>query len=68
MDPNETIREMRELAHGISNTYGDEESLWAGKCLAEFFEDLDEWISKGGFLPRDWKQAQKEGSQWNSGL
>jgi hypothetical protein len=24
--------------------------------ISELFQALDEWISKGGFLPKDWKE------------
>jgi hypothetical protein len=42
MDPNIALEELREL--------------FAGKATAEAaaFQDLDEWLSKGGFLPDDW--------------
>jgi hypothetical protein len=25
--------------------------------IAEYFEALDSWISKGGFLPNDWNKV-----------
>lgn len=57
MDPNETLRELREsvrraqrAADGDSNDAEIEAWQEAGeKILA-----LDEWLSRGGFLPDDW--------------
>jgi hypothetical protein len=42
MDPNEALRLLRKYA---SDTPG---------ALGEQFEALDEWLSKGGFLPTAW--------------
>jgi len=59
MDPNETLRQMRELAEKIHAA----DHTDASECpdeLNEYFilaEELDEWITKGGFIPRAWEQA-----------
>lgn len=50
MDPNATLRRLRELC-ALDNCH-----LFAVE-IADLFEALDEWISKGGFLPEDWKVA-----------
>jgi hypothetical protein len=57
MDPNKTLQDMRDLA---------EELLFGGPSghkledladlLAEATINLDEWLSKGGFLPDDWEE------------
>jgi hypothetical protein len=44
MDPNETLKTIR---FNILNGFYVE--------AANEFRDLDEWLSKGGFLPDDWK-------------
>lgn len=50
MDPNETLREIRELlAIGASRISQDD--LFR---LAELVGSLDQWISSGGFLPSAW--------------
>jgi len=51
MDPNENLREQRRLVRRILDT--DDLSSKAGLAvrLAELVEALDEWISRGGFLP-----------------
>lgn len=43
MDPDATLAEMRE-----AYATGDYE-----RC-AELADALDQWISRGGFLPREW--------------
>lgn len=51
MDPNETLRRIRELIMDLPNyAPGDEPAAE----LAVLFIDLDEWLSKGGFLPSAW--------------
>lgn len=47
MDPNATLKELRELLKR-----GMRPDLERAR---ELFEALDEWILKGGFLPDDWK-------------
>lgn len=42
MDPTTTLEELRMLA------------LEGDHTLGERFRDLDEWLSKGGFLPEQW--------------
>ncbi len=53
MDPNATLRELRELGN-------DGEGPIDMNCAdraAELFRSLDEWLRRGGFLPDDWKGA-----------
>lgn len=64
MDPNETLRMCRRLArHLIEQADAGRQhhetttSDTAGEELAECFTNLDEWLSKGGFLPRDWSRS-----------
>jgi hypothetical protein len=47
MDPDATLQAIREL---VENNDGSPEAL----ALAENFRSLDEWLSRGGFLPTDW--------------
>lgn len=53
MDPNELLRRMREYARqaeqGDSVRYNERAIRWC-------FQELDEWLSKGGFLPKDWER------------
>jgi hypothetical protein len=50
MDPNATLTALRNALAD-----GDAESA------AEYFEALDEWLEKGGFLPTVWEGT----SRWN---
>lgn len=50
MDPNETLREIRELV-GSTNT---SELL----RLAQLVDAMDDWIVSGGFLPSAWGAAR----------
>ena len=53
MDPNETLRRLRELsATPINNNMKEFGELIDN--LVFNFEALDEWLSKGGFLPNEW--------------
>lgn len=59
MDPNETLRLLR-LTLDAAFQCADEGSA-AGAALAvmdarDYLSDLDEWLSKGGFLPDAWKR------------
>lgn len=56
MDPNETLELLRKAVNA-GKVYGDESSRereirWA-------FEDLDTWLSKGGFLPTRWERKER---------
>jgi cell division GTPase FtsZ len=64
MDPEEALRQLRELSNKvivISNepdlNEGDFETVFTTAVeMAEQFQALDNWISNGGFLPKDWKK------------
>lgn len=47
MDPDEILNELRELLY----TSVDQTALH----MSELFDNLDLWLSSGGFLPHDWK-------------
>lgn len=51
MDPDAILAEMRELA---AKARGG--SPHANRTLRWKFEELDEWLSKGGFLPKEWRK------------
>lgn len=66
MDPNETIRRLREITKGLlepedwCNERGNFDVAGfddMGDCLlalAERFTDLDAWLSMGGMFPKSW--------------
>ncbi len=62
MDPNANLKEQRELAEFIlSHNITLTDDVDKADRLAELVLALDEWISKGGFLPAGWANAQQKG-------
>ncbi len=64
MDPTETLRRLRNIMAAFDaedatpmSTADTERLASLGEEFVNTFEDLDEWLSKGGFLPADWQQA-----------
>jgi len=57
MDPNETLAEIRRLVRVIGTPAADEAGVEALR-LAELVEGLDNWLSRGGFLPDKWERAR----------
>lgn len=53
MDPNETLRLMREALEDSSLLEGDAADR-AREDVCEYVRALDEWLTKGGFLPDAW--------------
>lgn len=47
MDPNATLRELRDLMDSEDDDFDVERAT-------ELFWALDNWLSRGGFLPRSW--------------
>jgi hypothetical protein len=57
MDPNETLRMLRLT---IKQMRADDNELIRkahADEIAEYVEALDEWLSRGGFLPSAWARA-----------
>ena len=50
MDPNETLKETREL---FTVPLHERDEYWHDR-IADRFDALDDWLSKGGFLPTAW--------------
>lgn len=68
MDPNENLKEQREIAKEILEARYDQEmtmEAWyrsfesSTHRLAELSQALDEWLVKGGFLPSDWDRLNQ---------
>ena len=62
MDPEANLREQLELAESmVDNPEESEEHVDDmcndGRRLAELVLALNEWITKGGFLPTSWKRG-----------
>ena len=63
MDPNETLKELRELIDSLRPLLeSDDDSLDTGDVgedlieLIDKFENLDGWLSNGGFAPTEWSK------------
>lgn len=55
MDPTETLAKIRSLQQELDSA--DIAVVWdLTPELSEAVKNLDEWISKGGFLPTQWKR------------
>lgn len=59
MDPNETLDEIRDLVARMNGGLYAPAMLAASAEVAEKFAALDEWMSNGGFLPRDWQDRRR---------
>ena len=59
MDPDVALEVARESAAGIMAALDSEnaaEILMYAEMLAERFQALDEWLTRGGFLPAAWQR------------
>lgn len=54
MDPNEALKQAREALQTWDNSLDRDEARDAAEQLARTFEALDQWLSRGGFLPNAW--------------
>ena len=64
MDPDEALRLAREAAGELlqaddDGNFTDPATTNLGQ-LIEAFTALDEWLTKGGFLPKDWKPEEEK--------
>lgn len=57
MDPNETLRQIRAIQQewmGYDAATAKREAWSVAERLAELTGALDEWMTRGGFLPTAW--------------
>jgi hypothetical protein len=61
MDPNANLREIRELVKSgnATNDAGNDIGAHDASRMVELVEALDEWITRGGFLPDRWEIGHK---------
>jgi hypothetical protein len=59
MDPNETLGWIRRF---IAAYWEDKRCLTPTGMeeIFDLFDDLDRWITNGGFLPTDWQNDESE--------
>jgi hypothetical protein len=59
MDPNEALSQLRLLVTIVNDPHSPDGRPTPGEVareMAEIFDGLDEWLSKGGFLPKSWSR------------
>lgn len=56
MDPNETLRRLRDIAALVLHLADTDDNGVPEPMLemAELFDGLDTWLTRGGFLPDAW--------------
>lgn len=57
MDPNVTLKQLRELVGKYQDSTSLQKNWDAGATLSEIvklFDALDEWLTRGGFPPNNW--------------
>lgn len=63
MDPNEALKEIRQLTAALLHEeFEAAGGITAAVRLAELIEGLDEWLSRDGFLPADWRSDDEKAS------
>src|SRR5262245_50454602 len=60
MDPDEVLKELRELAEGMLNPPGAYPDMDDVEMFATQFLHLDNWLKRGGFPPSDWKEKRHD--------
>lgn len=63
MDPDQVLAELREFIHSLQPVRDGDPTINTGDVgdelieIMEKFEALDEWLTKGGFPPADWRHG-----------
>jgi hypothetical protein len=59
MDPNETLQGIRSIIGELSLSKNTDNLLDLGEELASAVEQLDNWLTGGGFLPDEWTRVHR---------
>jgi hypothetical protein len=59
MDPNQALADARAACEQWAHSERGDHDLVALAELVNAFEALDQWLSRGGFLPRDWRSVTR---------
>jgi len=61
VDPNETLKMLRNMVkyHIDGETTDWTEAVCTLQEISETFDELDKWITNGGFFPEDWVRVPK---------
>ena len=57
MDPNATLEAIRNTIREIRTETDPERKADLADHLANYVEDLDDWLTRGGFAPWAWEQG-----------
>jgi hypothetical protein len=60
MDPNATLRRIREALADIDKASNPDSAGTAALEATDAMRDLDEWLSRGGALPQAWERRPVE--------
>lgn len=63
MDVNAVLARMRAASQALSLADSDERMAELAVEFGDAFESLDEWLSKGGFLPDNWNYGARNALQ-----
>jgi hypothetical protein len=63
MDVNEVLARIRASLSELTLARDAEASAWLGAQLADSVRELDEWLSRGGFLPDEWNYGARNALQ-----
>lgn len=59
MDPNEALKNAREASKRFAEANNGLDEISAAADMMLAFDALDQWLSRGGFLPIDWGEAKQ---------
>lgn len=54
MDPNITLKELRDLVYDIEDADSAAELEDTARLMATLFDSLDTWLTRDGALPAQW--------------
>lgn len=60
MDPNKILADIRGMISRLNDPNEDDHERSVAWGLAEMIEDLDDWLSTGGFLPTEWDNRNQQ--------
>lgn len=59
MDPDATLEQIRALVRAVlSDTYDGDKAITKLLDLAEDFQSLDDWLTRGGYKPSPWHHEE----------
>lgn len=56
MDPNATLKRIREFIESVTDGETPDPHEWYD--FIDLVEGLDDWMSRGAFMPEDWSKSR----------